>query len=146
MPAQRKTAPNISAIARQHGVSRQTLGTWRDQGLDLSDDKAVAAKVSAMHSNSGGSITEARLEKLKAETARINHALDVERGKFISAQIVEADGRSIGVLVRSAHAKAAQNWPPMLAGRTAAECSTILKRLFREMQQELAQFKSSISL
>ena len=37
--------PNISAIARQYGLARNTLMRWRDQGLDLSDAAAVEAKV-----------------------------------------------------------------------------------------------------
>ncbi len=136
----------MSALAEKTGIPYQTLSRWKREGTDIFSPPALAERMARIKQAPPENLTDARLQKLLAETARINLALDVERGRFVDSHTIENDGRAIGQLVRSTHDRAVQELPPMLAGRTAGEIQPILKRYFRDMQTDLAKFQSTIKL
>jgi transposase-like protein len=139
------TPPNISALAREHGVSRNTLIRWRDEGFDLTNNKAVADRVKSMASRSGSpDLAAARLAKIEAETARIRFAHDIEKGKFVESYLIEGDGQRIGHAVRLSLDELAQQLPPQLAGRSAGEILKILRSEFRRALENLSHYKSDV--
>jgi transposase len=137
----------VSKIARKHAVSRNTIMRWRDQGLDLSDPVAVEAKVRA---SKAAAPTEdekaAKLRKLQAEADTIEHKLGVQRGEFVSAAGMDAEGMRIGMAVGVVFAKMPEELPPLLAGQDAATIKKILTRWEREKRTELSQYESPIQI
>src|SRR6476620_7111317 len=104
--------PNVAALARKLKVNRRTITAWRDdEGIDLYDESALAAGAGAKanREKASGSISEARLEKLRAETARIRHAHQVEQGLYVSAEKVRADGQRIGMAIKAALLKSSND-------------------------------------
>ncbi len=139
------TTPTISGIAREHRVGRDTVRRWKDEGLDLANADAVQARVDAMANRSTSpDIAGARLAKIQAQTERIRFAHEVEKGRFVDAAIVHADGVRIGGIVRSSIDRLVNELPPQLAGRDAADIKKILSRVFRETLTNLSQYQSPI--
>jgi transposase-like protein len=137
---------NLSAIAREFNVSRETLRSWKNQGVDLTNPAAVADKLRSMKSAPTASLSEARLQKLNLESERLRLQVDEQRGKLVSADIIYQDARSIGSQVRQRLDKAASNdLPPLLAGRNAAEIKVLLTKYFRDLCTELAHTKHPIT-
>ena len=135
---------SISDLARQHGISRQTLAKWRDDGLDITNSKAIAAKVAAMETRTTSpNLQQARLEKVRAETRRIEFAHSVEQGRFTDSAAVQSTGYTIGLLIRQAMQKLEVDLPPQLAGHDAAKIHSILKRVFREVLQDVSERSAS---
>jgi hypothetical protein len=156
MPAKPKPKPktkpakpkhgSLKALAESSGIPYQTLSRWKIEGTFVHDPAALAERISRKRETAPASITEARLEKLQLESQRIKLALDIERGKFVAVDAIYQDARNIATLVREAHGRATNDLPPLLAGRTAAEVSQLLKKYFREMQTNLSKYKSAIQL
>ncbi|MCF7734655.1 MAG: hypothetical protein K9N23_23430 [Akkermansiaceae bacterium] len=136
-----------SELAKIHGISRQTVSTWSKSGVNIQNASAMKKKVAAMTNRLEGAhdISSARLEKLRAETDRIKHALEVDRQLFVSASQQYAAGEMAGQTIKLAIQKMNSDLPPMLAGRTAVEISTILKRYTRNVLVELSQYQSPIT-
>ena len=134
----RPPPPSLAALARQYGVGRETIRRWRDQGIDITDQKVMKAQVAGMaKGGSSPDLAAARLEKIQAETARIKFAHEVEAGRFVCAATVKAEGAKIGQTIRAALSELTQSLPPQLGGRDATECHAILKREFRRILQQL---------
>ena len=107
--------------------------------MNLGDKKAVAAKVSAMASRSSPDLAAARLAKIEAETERIKFAHQIESGRFVDASLVQSTGHQIGQLIRQSLDKLSQELPPQLAGHDAARIHQILKKVFREVLQDVSE-------
>ena len=143
----RPPPPSLAALARQYGVGRETIRRWRDQGIDITDQKVMKAQVAGMaKGGSSPDLAAARLEKIQAETARIKFAHEVEAGRFVCAASVKAEGHLIGQTFRLAIDQLANQLPPMLAGHDAGEILKILRREFRRTLQSLSDHPTSIQL
>lgn len=147
-PRKRPAKPpvNLSALARENGVSRESLRLWKLEGLDLASPAAIAERKARMKTAAPPSIVAARIAKLELEADRLRLRVEAERGLLVSAAEVQADAHRIGALVRqSLNKAAAQDLPPLLAGRTAAEVSGLLTRYFRDLCTALASYQSPIT-
>lgn len=84
MPARKKSAPNLSEIARQHGITRETVRKWRDEGTDISDHAAVEKRIASKRRKPDNeSLAEARRRKLVADADRSELLTKKERGQYI---------------------------------------------------------------
>jgi hypothetical protein len=137
--------PNLSALARKHGVSRESLRAWQAGGIDILNEAAVADRISTMREKPSNALAEARLEKLQAEISRIKHAHEVERGKYVPASQITAQGHQIGLAVRGSIERMTGDLTPRLAGRKASEVSKILKDYGRELLRKLSEIPSAIT-
>jgi transposase-like protein len=103
MATRRKTTPppappNISALARKHGVSRETLRKLRENGVDLADEKAVSHALAISKAgqsppppvDGGETYTEARRRREIANANRAETLADRERGRFVEVAEAEA--------------------------------------------------------
>jgi len=137
---------NLSALAREHGVSRESLRLWQLEGVNLSSPAAIAERRARMKTAAPGGIVAARIAKLELEAERLRLRVEAERGLLVSAAEVHADACRIGVIVRQSLTKAAtSDLPPLLAGRTAAEVSVLLTDYFRNLCAALAAYQSPIA-
>jgi hypothetical protein len=135
----------VASISRRTGAHRSTLEAWRAEGVDLHNEAALQARLSRKRdAETSPTLAAAKLEKIKAETARIKFAHEVEQGKFVAGHLVEGDGQRIGFAVRSALDQLAMQLPPQLAGRTAAEILKTLRTEFRKVLDDLSHHDSHI--
>ena len=86
-----KPPVNLSALARQLGVSRESLRQWRLEGVDLSKPEQLAERVARMHTGTAGSepMKAERLRKLRADASLAEHELEKRRGEVLPADMVE---------------------------------------------------------
>ena len=113
---------------------------WRDEGFDLGDAKAISDRVKSMTPRAASpDLQQARLEKVRAETRRIEFAHSVEQGRFTDSAAVQSTGYTIGLLIRQAMQKLEVDLPPRLAGNDAARIHQILKRVFREVLTDVSE-------
>ena len=138
--------PNISAIARQYNLSRTTLMRWRDQGLDLSDDAAVAAKVASSKAAPSDCEKDTKHRKLSAEADILEHKLAVQRGEYVSAVEMKNEGLRIAAAVKGVFLRMPDDLPPQLAGHTAAEVKKRLKKYALEKLTELSTYRSPVKI
>lgn len=126
--------PNISAIAREHNVSRESLRNWRDGGLDLADSKAIAERVKIMRGKSADDIPADGTESL-AEAKRRRAIADAdlsemrskrEAGTLVDLAVVEDAFQQIGLTMKARLLE----WPSTLVheleGRSGVEIHKIL--------------------
>ena len=83
-------------------------------------------------------------QKTKLECERIQHWLDIDRGKFVSIEGVANDMLKIGGAVKAAMLRLEADLPPMLVGLDEAAMQIKIRaqgdeilRLFAEMSEEL---------
>ena len=132
--------PSISSLARAHGVSRESVRKWKSEGVDLSDGKAVKARVASMQKPSASPDLMARKkEKLEVEIARLRHQLAIDQQRFVSAEIMQSTGRQVGQLVRQSLDRLCSELPPLLAGHDSAKIFQILKTEFRRVLLDVSE-------
>ena len=147
MPARKKPlppapAPNISALARDHGVSRETIRKLRTNGIGLGDDKAVADAIACSRARStppapspadGESFAEARRRRAIADADRAEIIAKRESGSVIEVAAVEEIFNQLGAEMRSRLLSWIGTLPPQLEGLDAAR----IQRLLREKITDL---------
>jgi hypothetical protein len=112
MSARKKPLPpvNISALARDHGVSRETIRKLRTNGIALSDSKAVADGLAcgraaksppAPSPADGESFAEARRRRAIADADRAEVIARRESGSVIEVAAVEEIFNQLGAEMRS---------------------------------------------
>jgi len=141
------TKPNISALARKHGVSRRSLTSWQmEEGLDLADDNAVAARVAEVAGKAGADldIKAARLRKLTAEANRIETENKVRSGDLISRAQAQQSAMTVASTARARLLQTANTLPPRLAGLGEVAIQKILRSEFIEILTDLSDPKSYI--
>ena len=141
------TKTNISALARKHGVSRRSLTSWQmEEGLDLADDNAVAARVAEVAGKAGADldIKAARLRKLTAEANRIETENRVRSGDLISRAQAQQSAMTVASTARARLLQTANTLPPRLAGLDEAKIQAILRAEFIEILTDLSNPQSYI--
>jgi transcriptional regulator with XRE-family HTH domain len=107
-------------IANEIGVSRQTLSKWKRDGMEttVANLDALRAKAGSGKEKTeiGRAIQEARLRKLLAEAAAKEHALQVERGNYVTIESQIRDGSLIGQTVKSLFLKIPAELPQIILG------------------------------
>lgn len=88
--SKKKPAASISELARQTGISRTSLQSWRDSGIDIFNPKKLAERVSVMKGKvESGSLSDAKLQKVLLECEKLQFAIDRDKGLFYPADQVE---------------------------------------------------------
>ncbi len=140
--------PNLSAVARQHGISRNTLQRWRDHGLDLTDEKAVTARVSTMRqtgtaetadpSPAGSeSFAEAKRRRAVADASFAELRAAQQAGKLIDLATVEQAFAEIGFVLRARLLALPSNLVAELEGLTGAAIHSVLKKHIHQLLHDL---------
>jgi len=141
-------SPNLSAIARHHGISRNTLQGWRDQGLDLTDEKAVAERVTTMRrpnapdtaslSPAGSeSYAEAKRRRAVADATVAELKAGQQAGKLIDLAEVEQAFAEIGFVLRARLLALPSNLVAELEGLTGAQIHLALKKHVYQLLHDL---------
>jgi transposase-like protein len=143
-PASAKPAINVSEIARQHSVSRETLRKWRSEGLDISDEKAVASRVSLKNgrdqdstTSEGESLSEAKTRRARADADRSEIVARREAHSVIDVAAVEELMTQLGAEMRSRLLSWIGVLPPMLEGLDASRIQAILRTKVTELLESI---------
>jgi hypothetical protein len=142
-PASAKSAPanaNQSELARRHGVSRETIRVWKNEGVDLTNPSAVADRVSKMPgrdpsatAGTGESYCDARTRRMSAVADRAELTAKREAGELVSLGAVEDAMAQLGSELRSRLLSWIGNLPPQLEGLDAARIQAILREKVTEL-------------
>jgi hypothetical protein len=143
-PANTKPPINVSALARQHGISRETIRVWKNEGVDISDEKAVADRVSKMPGRDpsttvgeGESYCEARTRRMSADADRAEFQAKQQAGELVSLAAVEDAMQQLGSEMRSRLLGWSGILPPMLEGLDAARIQAILRTKITELLTQI---------
>jgi hypothetical protein len=158
MPARRKPskppapAPNVSALARDHRVSRETIRKLRTNGVNLADNKAVAdalacgrAAKSPPPPAADGTETlfEAKRRRAIADANRAEIQAARESGAVIEVSSVEEVMVQIGAEMRSRLLSWIGTLPPQLEGLDAARIQRLLREKIAELLTSIHENKPS---
>jgi hypothetical protein len=132
--------PNQTELAKLLGVARQSISSWKREGVDLADIEALKARAAASKTRVADSedMQAAKLRKVSAEADRQQIAAKREAGELVPAANIFAEGEAAGRAFQTALNRLEGDLPGRLAGRTAGEIKGILHTLLRELLQELA--------
>lgn len=129
-------------------MSVRALRDWREEGIDIEDEEAVmrrAAQVRDREENAED-FNAVKLRKLRAEADLKEHELQVERGRYVSHESQRAAGMKLGLVIKGTYLKMDSELTPRLAGRSAAECTKILRAYAREKLTELSLYGGDIAI
>lgn len=138
-------APNLSAVARRHGISRNTLQRWRDTGLDIADEKAVADRVAIMRQPSAAtspasgseSYAEAKRRRAVADATVAELKAGQAAGRLIDLATVEQAFAEIGFILRARLLALPSNLVSELEGLTASQIHLTLKKHVHQLLHDL---------
>jgi phage terminase Nu1 subunit (DNA packaging protein) len=142
------SAPNLSAIARHHSISRNTVQRWRDQGLDLTDEKAVADRVATMRRPDATdtappppagseSFAEAKRRRAVADATVAELKAGQAAGRLIDLAEVEQAFAEIGFVLRARLLAMPSNLVSELEGLTASQIHSVLKKHIHQLLHNL---------
>ena len=147
MSPRKKPLPpvNISQLARDHGTSRETIRKLRTNGIDLSDDKAVAdalayskaAKSSPAPTGGGETLLEAKRRRAVADANRAEVIARRESGAVIAVADVEALFAQLGAELRSRLISMRGDLVVELEGRTGPQIFAILDKRICELLENI---------
>ena len=125
---------NQSELARRHGVSRETIRVWKNEGVDLTNPSAVADRVSKMPgrdpsatAGTGESYCDARTRRMSAVADLAELNARQQAGELVSLAAVEDAMAELGSELRSRLLSWIGILPPMLEGLDAARIQAILR-------------------
>tara|TARA_R110002110_G_scaffold255618_2_gene471381 strand:- start:1408 stop:1824 length:417 start_codon:yes stop_codon:yes gene_type:complete len=132
---------SISAKAKRYGISRGTLSNWRDQGLDLSSDRAIKIRIRGMKGATADSedLAAAKLRRAVADASKAELAVQQAQGLLCEKAGIRSQGERIGRAIQLELGKAASDLVPQLAGQKSPDISRLLKARFRQIQTNLSQ-------
>jgi hypothetical protein len=130
------------------GVAVKTLLEWRKEGIDITDQDQVMAR--ADRKNERLASTEdkqaAELRKIRAQADKLEHELEIQRGKYVSHESQLKAGMQLGLVLKNIFLKMKGELTPRVAGRKASEVSKILDEYARAKLTELSHYDSDISI
>ncbi len=135
-------APNISQLARDHKVSRETIRKLRTNGIDLSDAKAVADGLACSRAaklppaptpGDGESYSEAKRRRAVADADRAEVIARRESGEVIAVADVEELMNRLGAEMRSRLLSWVGTLPPQLEGMNASRIQSIMREKISEI-------------
>ena len=165
--ANKKCKVTIAELARKYKVSRQTLYTWKADGVNIYDNKAVkdyaenrnkkqvdTSEEKLLQSNTGLTIyeqidraesyQEARYLKMKLEAKTQAHKLDVEQGLYTKNSEIKENLIRIASAVKSSLLRYEYDLPPITEGLPASKIQKIIREknniilsMMYEMSEEL---------
>ena len=142
------SSPNLSALARHHRISRNTLQRWRDCGLDLTDEKAITARVATMRQPSSAetaapsptgseSYAEAKRRRAVADATLSELRAGQQAGKLIDLATVEQAFAEVGFVLRARLLALPSNLVAELEGLTGAQIHLTLKKHVHQLLHDL---------
>jgi hypothetical protein len=151
MPARRKPAkppapaPNISQLARDHQVSRETIRKLRTNGVNLGDEKAItealtcgrAAQLPPAPTDGVESLVEAKRRRAVADANRAEVVASRESGSVIALNDVEALFAQLGAELRSRLISMRGDLVVELEGRTGPQIFAILDKRICELLENI---------
>lgn len=97
-----KTAKSLAELARQHGISRETLRAWRDSGVAIHDPTALTARIKNMPRNSTDeTLAEAKRRRAVADANFAELRAKRESGAVVDLATVEASFAALGHQMRA---------------------------------------------
>ena len=151
--ARRKTAapsppapPNISALSRKHGVSRETIRKLRTDGIDLSDTAALTAALAvskAVTTEDGAdrSLASIKRRKLELECERIEAAIRRESVGYIRTERCSDILRAFAAVTKALLNGIAGNLPGTLEGATPAQVHKALEEAHYNLLSTLSNME-----
>jgi hypothetical protein len=121
----------LGAIAKAHGITRNTLTAWQEEGVDIYNDQAMSDRVVVKRLGGGKveggtEMQKERLRKLRAEARTAEMRADQQEGKLISLDEICNMMTSLGATLKAQMNKFRADLPPMLYGRNHAEMTTVI--------------------
>jgi phage terminase Nu1 subunit (DNA packaging protein) len=140
--------PSLSAVARHHQISRNTLQRWRDGGLDINDDKAVTARVAIMRKPSSAetaapspagseSYADAKRRRASADANLAEMKAAQQAGKLIDLATVEQAFAEIGFVLRARLLALPSNLVAELEGLTGAQIHKVLQNHVHQLLHDI---------
>ena len=113
-------------ICKTHGITDKTLQAWKNEGIDIYNDEAMAERAARKHGASGNAMSEARLQKLQAEARSATMKADQLAGKLIEINEVRDAFTKIGAVTKGMLMRMQADLPPMLEGQSPSRMSQII--------------------
>lgn len=134
----------MSSIARKHGISRQTVSAWKQEGVDLTDPQAVADRLTLMREKtSQPTLSEERRRKLRADADLAELNVRKAKGLLIPRAEVHAEMQRVGTVFRGAVKRLEADLPDLLDGMSASQmtlaigqkCDEVLRGMVEEYRK-----------
>lgn len=145
MNATKTTRPNIAKLARDYGVSRESVRRMRDVGgVDLTDREAIAAAVATMKGKAelvaegpGESYAEAKRRRAAADADFARLRADREAGKLIDFEEAKSTFATLGHEVKARLLAMKSNLVNQLVGLDEIGISRVLDERINELLQSI---------
>ncbi len=134
----------LSDLAESSGIPYATLSRWKREGTEIFNPNALAERIGRKKDSPPESITAARLDLISAQTEKVRLANQIQRGEFVNAAEIRAEGLQIANTVRSVFLRMENDFPPLLTGCTSAEIKLAVRKYAREKLIELSQHRTQI--
>jgi hypothetical protein len=125
-------------ICKTHGITEKTLQAWKNEGIDVYNDEAMAERAARKHGASGNAMSEARLKKLQAEARSATMKADQLAGKLIELQEVEHAFTRLGAVAKSLLMRMQADLPPMLEGQSPSRMSQIIGEAIHKVLTQMS--------
>lgn len=153
-PASRRAIAARLTLELGVRVTQRAVREWQGKGFPLDDVAALRRELETLQRPPGeedgteaGSLREqilrAELRRKLASADRLEQEAAKVRGELVESAGISAQAEGVGRAIRQMQDRLTSELPPMLAGRTAAEIQTILKREFRLGLQKIADTPSA---
>jgi hypothetical protein len=145
--AKQAAPPNISAISRQYGVSRETVRKIRDHGINLADDAAVTNAIAvskaklaapAAPATDGESYSEARRRRAVADANLAELRAQREAKSLVDAAAVQEFFHSVIIEFRSRLLAMRGDLIHQLHGLSEPGIYKVLDKSFCELLESIA--------
>ena len=133
---------SLSGLARQYGLSRETLREWENAGVNIYDDAAIRAKIATSRSpaasagkasDGGESLASAKLRRERALADRAEIEVARRRGELLELHHAEQAFTAVGAAVGAALRKIPSELPDMLEGLNPSS----MRKVLLEYQNQL---------
>ena len=130
----------MSSIARKHGISRQTVSAWKQEGVDLTDPQAVADRLTLMREKtSQPTLTDERRRKLKADADMAELRVAQTKGELISRAEVDLEMRRVGSVFGAALERLQADLPPMLEGLKVESMAGVIREATDNVRRAMVE-------
>jgi hypothetical protein len=131
--------PSLAALARSSGIARETLRTWKSQGIDIFQPEQLLARIEAKKGKATGKLAELKEEKLRLECQRLETIILRESELLVPTDEVLAIGKLVGMTTRLVFREMAGAVIIQLDGRTQADMFRILKKEVDERLNQISE-------
>lgn len=157
-PKSRNTIDAEQIAAKSGLTPKYLLDLHRTQGMPLTPIEAglqwLENRPDADHADDSDCSTSAlrreRIRVLRLQGERLEHALDVERGLYISREFADDHAGRIGAAIGGAMQKLARELPPLLLGLPLARSLPITRaeviKIQKMLSDEQSEFWKSLPL